>query len=225
MRKNQNKLFALVVLIALMSFRPMPQGKILFFGDSITEQGAKKGGYIDLLDSLVSRRAPVPPQFIGSGIGGNKVYDLYLRLEDDVLAKKPDVVVIWIGVNDVWHKRTSGTGTDYAKFERFYQALIRKISASGAKMLLCTPAVVGEQKDYVNELDGDLNRYSALIRKIAIENNCSLLDLRQAFHDYIQQNNPENKDRGILTTDGVHLNALGNLFVAREMEKALDAIR
>ncbi len=203
----------------------MPKGKILFFGDSITEQGAKPGGYIRLLDSLVNRRAPNPPEFIGAGISGNKVYDLYLRLEEDVLAKKPDVVVIWIGVNDVWHKRTSGTGTDLAKFERFYQALIKKIRSGGAKLLLCTPAAVGEQKDYVNELDGDLNRYSALIRKLAAENGCGLLDLRQAFHEYIQQNNPDNKDRGILTTDGVHLNAKGNLFVAGKMEEALDAIR
>jgi hypothetical protein len=26
-------------------------------------------------------------EFIGAGIGGNKVYDLYLRMESDVLAK------------------------------------------------------------------------------------------------------------------------------------------
>jgi lysophospholipase L1-like esterase len=55
------------------------------------------------------------------------VYDLYLRLEEDVLKKRPDVVVIWIGVNDVWHKTILGTGTDADKFEKFYTAIINKL--------------------------------------------------------------------------------------------------
>ncbi|WP_315822065.1 hypothetical protein [Paraflavitalea speifideaquila] len=44
-------------------------------------------------------------ELIGAGIGGNKAYDLYLRMEEDVLAKDPNTVVIWVGVNDVWHKK------------------------------------------------------------------------------------------------------------------------
>jgi len=92
------------------------------------------------------------------------VYDLYLRLEDDVLSKNPDVVVIYVGVNDVWHKQSHGTGTDYDKFENFYIALINKIQAKNCKVILATPAVIGERTDFNNELDGDLNRYSAYSR-------------------------------------------------------------
>src|SRR3954467_13788601 len=87
--------------------------KIVFFGDSITEQGAKPGGYIRVMDSLFALKGwDKTNELIGAGVSGDKVYDLYLRIEDDVLSKNPDAVVIWIGVNDVWHKRTSGTGTD-----------------------------------------------------------------------------------------------------------------
>jgi lysophospholipase L1-like esterase len=49
-----------------------------------------------------------------------------------VLSKNPDIVVIYIGVNDVWHKRSTGTGTDADKFEKFYKALIAKIQAKNA---------------------------------------------------------------------------------------------
>jgi lysophospholipase L1-like esterase len=49
----------------------------------------------------------------------------------------------------------------------------------------------------------------------------AVVDLRQSFHEYALKNNPDNKDRGILTTDRVHLNVKGNQFVAEEMWKAI----
>jgi lysophospholipase L1-like esterase len=214
----------LLLAIALFGFNTaQTKKKILFFGDSITEQGAKPGGYIRIFDSLLAVKGKNGNyETIGAGISGNKVYDLYLRMDDDVLSKSPDAVVIWIGVNDVWHKRTSGTGTDADKFERFYNAIIKKLKDRKMQVYLCTPATIGERKDYINELDGDLNKYSMIIRGIAQKNNCPLIDLRQVFQDYIKTNNPDNKDRGILTTDGVHLNPAGNHFVAEQMYKALN---
>jgi len=48
-----------------------------------------------------------------------------------------------------------------------------------------------------------------------------LIDLRKIFLAYNVANNPENKTKGILTTDGVHLNAKGNQLVADEMWKVI----
>ena len=71
----------------------MQKKKIIFFGDSITEAGVKPGGYITQIGDLASKEnLSAKYEFIGAGIGGNKVYDLYLRLENDVLSKNPDVV-------------------------------------------------------------------------------------------------------------------------------------
>ena len=199
--------------------------KVIFFGDSITEAGVKPGGYIVKVGELAAKENKTDQyEFVGAGIGGNKVYDLYLRLEDDVLSKNPDVVVIYIGVNDVWHKQSHGTGTDYDKFEKFYSALIKKIQAKGAKIILATPAVVGERTDFSNELDGDLNRYSSLIRTLAERDKLPLVDLRKVFLEYNKANNPENKESGILTTDRVHLNDKGNDLVANEMWKAIKGL-
>jgi len=213
MKQGLFVLLAMAVLSASFMTR-QEKKRILFFGDSITEQGAKPGGYIRQLDTMLSKKGQTGYDLIGAGISGNKVYDLYLRMDDDVLAKKPDVVLIWIGVNDVWHKRTYGTGTDPDKFEKFYQAIIRKLKEKNITVYLCTPAAIGEKYDYSNELDGDLNKYSNIIRNIAVKNGLKVIDYRKLFFDHIRENNPENKDRGILTTDGVHLNAKGNMFVA-----------
>jgi lysophospholipase L1-like esterase len=138
-------------------------------------------------------------------------------MDDDVLAKSPDAVVIFIGVNDVWHKRGRHTGTDPEKFEVFYNAIIKKLKAKNITVFLCTPAVIGEKNDFTNESDGDMNRYAGIVRTVAKKNGSGLIDLRQYFLDHLKTNNPTNTDRGILTTDGVHLNAAGNRFVADKM--------
>lgn len=218
------KTFVFTILFALIALL-MPANekkRIIFFGDSITESGIKPGGYIKRMDSLITLQGKSDLyELVGSGISGNKVYDLSLRLEEDVLSKKPDIVVIYIGVNDVWHKRILGTGTDADKFENFYNSILRRLAVNNIKAVLCTPAVIGEKTDFSNEQDGDLNKYSNIIRSIADKNNLPLVDLRRVFLDYDLKNNPANKESGILTTDRVHLNAKGNQLVAEEMLKVI----
>jgi len=220
------KLILFSILISLMAFTVQKKARVIFFGDSITQAAVQPGGYIIRIDSMCKAEGKAANyEFVGAGVSGNKVYDLYLRMENDVLAKNPDVVLIYIGVNDVWHKTTSGTGTDPDKFERFYQTIIDKLKAKSIKIVLCTPAAIGEKTDFSNPQDGDMNQYSTIIRNIASKNNLPLVDLRKAFLNYDLKNNPENKDRGILTTDRVHLNPAGNQLVADEMWKAIKALQ
>jgi lysophospholipase L1-like esterase len=213
----------LTVVTLLMSFKPKTQ-KVIFFGDSITQQGAKPGGFIPRMkDALDKKGLGSNYDLIGAGIGGNKVYDLYLRMDDDVLAQKPDIVFIWVGVNDVWHKTMYGTGTDAEKFEKFYTAIINKFLDRDIHLFLVTPAVIGEKTDYTNQQDGDLNAYCQIIRNLAQKFHTGLVDLRGTFHTYELKNNPGNKESGILTLDRVHLNDAGNQLVAESMLDALTA--
>jgi lysophospholipase L1-like esterase len=208
--------------LALTAMMPLKKTKIIFFGDSITQAGVKKGGYIDRIQTAINNKGIQDKyELIGAGIGGNKVYDLYLRMEDDVLAKQPDIVVIYVGINDVWHKTTSGTGTDMDKYEKFYTAIIKKLQAKKIRVVVCTPSVIGEMKDNTNPQDEDLNKYSDVIRKLAASYKCTLIDLRKIFADYEAKNNSGNAPSGILTIDRVHLNDTGNQLVADEMIKAL----
>jgi lysophospholipase L1-like esterase len=215
---------AFVIIMIMMSFNyTKKRKKILFFGDSITELAVKPTGYIvRLQEKLKVEGLDDKYELIGSGKSGNKVYDLYLRLEQDVLVKEPDVVFIYIGVNDVWHKRLLGTGTDFDKFETFYNAIIEKLTAARVKVILCTPAVIGEKTDFTNELDGELNKYSSLIKTIATKYSLPIVDLRRAFLNYNATHNIDNKESGILTYDKVHLNDKGNELVAAEMWKQFE---
>ncbi|GAB3504397.1 SGNH/GDSL hydrolase family protein [Emticicia fontis] len=196
--------------------------KVILFGDSITQAGVGPTGYITKMKETLEKQGIKDKyQLIGAGIGGNKVYDLFLRMEDDVLNQNPDVVVIYIGVNDVWHKSSMGTGTDADKFVGFYTAIIKKLQSKGIKVICCTPAAIGERNDNSNPQDGDMNHYSNLIRGIASKFDCPLVDLRKEFTAYNVKNNPQNKESGILTTDRVHLNDTGNQMVADLILKAI----
>ncbi len=221
-------LFISTILFFSCAFAPQKKTKVIFFGDSITELGVKekpyKGYILEMNDKIRAEKKSDAYDLIGSGISANKVYDLYLRLEEDVLSKNPDIVFIWVGVNDVWHKTLLGTGTDADKFENFYLAILKKLKDKGIKAVLVTPAVVGEKTDMSNPLDGDLNKYCNIIRDIAKKNDLPLVDLRNEFSNYYKTNNPNNEEKNILTYDKVHLNTKGNQLVANLMWKTINEI-
>lgn len=66
-------------------------------------------------------------------------------------------------------------------------------------------------------MDTELDKFSAAIRELATKNKLPLCDLRKLFTDYDLQNNPEDLSKGILTTDGVHLNEKGNKTLAETL--------
>jgi lysophospholipase L1-like esterase len=224
MKNVLHLLLAGTILLSMLSMAYQKKQRVVFFGDSITQAGVEAGGYITKIGEQLSKKgAAAQYELLGAGISGNKVYDLYLRLESDVLAKNPDIVVIWVGVNDVWHKTSHGTGTDADKFQKFYVAIINKLQAKNIRVIVTTPAAIGERTDNSNPQDGDLNFYSNIIRRLAKEKGCGLVDLRKTFLEYNRAHNTANKESGILTTDRVHLNEAGNTVVAEEMLKALQA--
>ena len=194
---------------------PVSKGEVIaFFGDSITQAGAKPGGYCRLIgEAIVQKRPELGVEIVYAGISGNKVPDLEKRLDRDVLSKSPTVVFIYIGINDVWHS-TRGKGTPKFQFETGLRRLIRKISDTNAKIVLCTPSVIGEKNDGTNPLDAMLEEYAQISRKVATDTDVTLCELRESFLDHLKDNNPENKRSGILTRDGVHLSIDGNRFVA-----------
>lgn len=197
---------------------------IIFLGDSITWFGAGPEGYITFMSQAIeTTHAGAGIELIGAGVRGNKVPDCLRRLEADVLQKSPTIVVIYIGINDVWHWDSSH-GTTKEAFDAGLRDMIAKIQAAGARVILCTPTVIGEKSDGTNRHDKMLDEYSDLSRTVAQETGAQLLDLRNAFLAYLKDHNPSNAEQGILTRDAVHLNRNGNLFLSTLMLDALNVL-
>ncbi|MBI1373426.1 MAG: redoxin domain-containing protein [Phycisphaera sp.] len=202
--------------------QPLKKGdRVAFFGDSITQAGAGKGGYIRLFEAAVKEAHPdLGVEVIPAGISGHKVPDLQKRVDRDVISKKPTIVFIYIGINDVWHWNRNA-GTKKEDYEAGLNDLIKRITDAGARVILCTPSVIGEKTDGSNKFDSMLEEYSDISRKVAKETDTQMLDLREAFKAYLKEHNTENKERGVLTRDSVHLNETGNRFVADQMLAAV----
>ena len=199
--------------------------RVVFLGDSITQGGdSHDKGYVRLIrKTLTEKHADLGIEVIGAGISGNKVPDLQRRLEKDVLARKPTIVVIYIGINDVWHGEKDPTrGTMPDAFTAGLKDVIGRCTSAGATVVICTPTLIGEKKDGANSLDEKLDQYSDLSRNLAKELKLPLCDLREAFVDHLKDHNPDNAEQKILTSDRVHLNDAGNKFVADTMLKVLD---
>ena len=215
---------AILILVSMVSTQQHSQAqvRIVFLGDSITEAGVQPNGYVSLVADSLTRIDPAI-EVIGAGISGNKVPDLQGRLDSDVLAHNPTHVIIYIGINDVWHhfEFEHVTGTAPEDFEAGLIDLIEKVRAHGAEPLLCTPSVIGEDPSSESEVNQRLMAYADISRGVAESASVTLCDLRAAFEAHLAMHNPQNDYQGILTTDGVHLNAEGNRFVAHFMTDAI----
>jgi len=206
-------------------YEPLKKGdKIIFLGDSITEQGRSAKGYVTLIKkALAEKHKDLGIEVLNAGVSGNKVPDLIRRLQRDVIDKKPTLVVIYIGINDVWHgEKDPKKGTPREKFEDGLKEIIIKLQAAEARVVLCTPSVIGEKTDGANSLDPKLEQYADVTRGLCKEYKVPLCDLRKAFVEKMKEDNKDNKEKGFLTTDRVHLNDAGNKLVAETILKAID---
>jgi lysophospholipase L1-like esterase len=199
--------------------------RIVFLGDSITAAGVGPKGFVTLIkNALAEKHKDLDIEIVGAGVSGNKVPDIQGRLEKDVLSKKPTIVVIYIGINDVWHgEKDPAKGTSKENYEAGLRDVIKRCQEAGARVVLCTPSVIGEKNDGSNTNDAKLDEYAEISRTVAKDLKVPVCDLRKEFQAYEKDHNPDNKEAGILTGDRVHLNDAGNQLVADALLKTLGA--
>lgn len=204
--------------------------KIAFMGDSITQAGAKKDGYVFLvMDALKSAGHNVT--HIPAGISGHRSSDMLKRLDKDVISKKPQWMTLSCGVNDVWHfklrlgKRTF-KGIPLEEYKKNITEMIEKAQAANIKVMILTSTMIGE--DQSRELNQNLIPYNDFLRTLAKEKNCLLADLNKDMQAALKTlpdvkgnarmfGDPQYKSefKNKLTTDGCHMNKLGNIMMAK----------
>lgn len=126
--------------------------RIVFAGDSVTDdsrsrpEGEGRGnslglGYVHMTDAMLT--VDYPELFIrctNRGIGGNTSRDLLARWEEDVTALKPDLVVLCIGINDVWRQFDCTVQTDWAVSPEEYRRNLNAMADhTTAPMVWMTP--------------------------------------------------------------------------------------
>jgi acyl-CoA thioesterase-1 len=214
---------------------PMLTGvkKIVLMGDSITEGGRSPHGFITLLDqTLKSTYRGNPIEIINVGIGGQKAPDMHKRFKRDVLDKHPEMVMISVGVNDVWHNfrkpdwsardatGQSGNGVKLDVHIMELEAMVMEAKAAGIRVVMLSPSVVYE--DLNCEENKRMNLYVEAQKKLAQKEQVPFVNLFKSFKSVISAFQKESgRTQLLLTTDGVHLNDQGNTLFASNILKTL----
>ena len=193
---------------------------LLFIGDSITDCGRRTdepeqigSGYVRIVrDWLLSRDAASAPRVVNMGISGNKVPDLAKRWQRDVLDVRPDVLSVYIGINDVWHGLEPGReGTTIDAYTAGCRELLTQTRAAlpACKLVICEPSVIWlAPHPHANDV---LQPYVAACRALAKEFGAiATVPLHGAFVDA----NAERPDVP-WTSDGVHPTSIGHTLIAR----------
>lgn len=209
--------------------------RVAFFGDSITWLN----GFVGTIEGVLREEGGPREVFVSNrGINGGGARELRDGLGtsahagghvggesngpqapfDAVLAEdRPDIVVIFIGINDVnWR------GTTEAQFDDALRTIVKSTGTQGARVVLLTPWLNGERPDGGNERDEKIDRYADLVRAAARDSGAELVENRAVSMEYLRATNaPLGPDgalapapNGLLTYDGVHPTDAGNALLA-----------
>jgi lysophospholipase L1-like esterase len=149
---------------------------IVFAGDSITDCERREdpaglgNGYVRRIAATLGDAVRV----VNRGISGNSSRDLRERWETDVLAERPSLVSVLVGINDTWRRYDSGALTPVEAFEDNYRALLDPLAARGVRLVLIEPFLLpinDEQVTWREDLDPKL----AVVRKLAAEYHATLV--------------------------------------------------
>lgn len=163
---------------------------IVFFGDSLTE-GRIGASYIE----RIQRTLGPDVRLINAGINGDTTYHLLRRLQADVVAHDPDIVVVQVGLNDMGTANPTLSQRFYYRFVKGVpwrmlphhyahglRLLLHKLhQQTRAQLLLCTFTTLSEDPDdYVQHY---VDAYNIALRAVALEEHVPIIDLRSAFLD------------------------------------------
>ena len=166
-------------------------------------------------------------KFLNKGISGDRTGGLLHRLDEDVLANRPDFIIILIGINDVWRAMDQNDPTSAEKFKENYELLLTKIKTAlpEIKILIMEPFLL---RSVVNQ--GAVTAYETwyedLGPKIAAARIAAAkyADYFLALDGLLNEACADYESPGALAYDGVHPTNAGNSLIALEIMKFLKIV-
>jgi len=169
--------------------------RIVCFGDSITGVYYHTGGrraWCDMLGLALQRLYPQAKlEMVNAGISGNTSAAGLKRIERDVLARKPHLVVVMFGMNDC-------AGGDVQAFRANLKTIVQRCREVGAAVVLCTPNSIYPQDTRRVQ---HLAAFADGVRQVASELSAPLADCYRAYEDLRAANPTEWK---LLMSETIH---------------------
>lgn len=174
---------------------------IVAFGDSLTA----RSGWVSMLGGTIGT------EVINSGVGGDSTKNAIARLKEDVLDKKPDIVLICFGMNDqaqsLSNKRPNVPLETYISN---MEKCITEVQKLGADVILIAPHDAYNASGYyvpgnygLDYSYGNMKDFCAAVRQMAIKYGCDFIDI-------YTESKSENMAKFLNAGDGIHQSVYGH---------------
>lgn len=206
-----------------MSFAIQPGQTVLFTGDSITDCGRRgehrplRAGYVRMVVDLAEARYPEHQcRCINTGIGGNRVRDLFDRWTDDAIRLRPDWLSVMIGIND--HHRWASNGEDGYGVDEYREIYVRILDRAAeeteADLVLMTPFYMStarptEEDGWRGRVMKTLPEWIETVEELAQTYDARLVETHRMFQRQLKRHRPDH-----FGDEPVHPNATGHLMIA-----------
>lgn len=185
------------------------QPTVVCFGDSLT-----RGGYPEILGDLLGMDT------VNAGVGGHNTKQGLRRLEKDVLARQPEVVVVLFGTNDM-RADSERAYVSIEEYEKNLQTIVGRCQEADARVILCTPPPIDTEayfkrhsRQEYQQLGGFeqlIEQYRSVVRSVAESHNLPVVDLDRLLTEEPRWMSP----------DGVHPSAEGKALIAKHISKSV----
>lgn len=186
--------------------------RVVCFGDSITGIYYHSGGqraWCDMLGIALQKANPQASlRMINAGISGHTTVQALARIDKDVIAIKPHLVVVMFGMNDV-------TRVPIRDFQNNLKQISQRCLQVGSDVVLCTPNSVIENTARPNQ---KLAEYSMAVRAVAGELELPVVDF---FEDWTDFRRKDPTAWSLLMSDAIHPNMTGHVRFAESIAQVI----
>ncbi|HEX5283057.1 MAG TPA: SGNH/GDSL hydrolase family protein [Bryocella sp.] len=182
---------------------PTQPGRVVFYGDSITDAWTRNGGTF----------FPGKP-YVNRGISGQTTEQMVVRFRQDVVNLHPTAVVILAGTNDI----AGNTGPETPEMiEDNFRSMVDLARANNIRVVLASvlPAAGYPWKPSAGNPAEKIRALNDWLKGYAAEKNITYLDYYSAMAG------PNGGMKPGISIDGVHPNAAGYAIMEPLAEKAL----
>ena len=202
--------------------------KVLFQGDSITDWYRDRGrddilgsNYPTMVAGEIGLKYPGEYEFVNRGVSGDRSIDVLARVRRDIIALKPDIMSMLIGVNDVWHRLEWDNGTTPERYEKYYNMIIEEVKESlpDIKLMILEPFILNgtvAEKDPDGYIGG-VHTLAGIAKRVAEENGAVFIPLQGKFDEMLKYAPAE-----YWSYDGVHPTASGHCIIKNAWIEAFE---
>ena len=210
--------------------------KILLQGDSISDAyrssnfqdlrffpcGEDLGiGFPKMVEAAVAAKYPnLDVKFYNRAISGNRTCDLVERWQKDCLDICPDILIMLIGINDVWRKFDANDPTSTDQFEKNYRYLLESARSVNPdlKIILLEPSYLNAPGEFTDRFRAELLDKIEVVRRLEKKFNAWYIPMDGILAGL----STRTEMTKWVFDDGVHYTNCGHGVAARELMRILE---